>query len=85
MATTTITSAVYRLVRDAADAAGHAVGDPRRPPGPEDPPRRFADGPHEWRTGDSVVITSDDILGTATASPAPTGAAAGRERRATGC
>ena len=24
---------------------------------------RFADGPVEWRTGDTVVITSDDVAG----------------------
>ena len=31
---------VYNLVREAADAAGRAVGDPRRPAGTQDPPRQ---------------------------------------------
>ncbi|WFE29270.1 pyruvate kinase [Solwaraspora sp. WMMD791] len=54
---------VYRLVREAAQAAGRAVAVLADLQGPKIRLGRFADGPHEWRTGDSVVITSDDILG----------------------
>ncbi|MEV0732084.1 pyruvate kinase [Polymorphospora sp. NPDC050346] len=56
---------VYQLVRQAARAAGRAVAVLADLQGPKIRLGRFADGPHEWRTGDSVVITSDDILGTA--------------------
>ncbi|MFY1637635.1 pyruvate kinase [Solwaraspora sp. WMMB335] len=55
---------VYRLVREAAKASGRAVTVLADLQGPKIRLGRFADGPHEWRTGDSVVITSDDILGT---------------------
>lgn len=55
---------VYRLVREAARATGRAVATLADLQGPKIRLGRFADGPHEWRTGDSVVITSDDILGT---------------------
>ena len=54
---------VYRLVREAADAAGQPVAVLADLQGPKIRLGRFADGPHEWRTGDSVVITSDDIVG----------------------
>ncbi len=56
---------VYRHVRDAAEATGRAVGILADLQGPKIRLGRFADGPHEWRTGDTVVITSDEILGTA--------------------
>ncbi|MEV0329507.1 pyruvate kinase [Micromonospora echinospora] len=56
--------AVYRLVREAAEAAGRPVAVLADLQGPKIRLGRFADGPHEWRTGDSVVITSDEILGT---------------------
>ncbi|MFR9777854.1 pyruvate kinase [Micromonospora sp. MS34] len=56
--------AVYRLVRETADAAGRPVAVLADLQGPKIRLGRFADGPHEWRTGDSVVITGDDILGT---------------------
>ncbi|MEV0157556.1 pyruvate kinase [Micromonospora sp. NPDC050686] len=56
--------AVYRLVREAADAAGRPVAVLADLQGPKIRLGRFADGPHEWRTGDSVVITSDDVAGT---------------------
>jgi len=56
---------VYNLVREAAKATGRAVGVLADLQGPKIRLGRFADGPHEWRTGDSVVITSDDIPGTA--------------------
>lgn len=55
----------YKRVREAADAAGRAVATLADLQGPKIRLGKFADGPHEWRTGDSVVITSDDILGTA--------------------
>ncbi|GAA1899815.1 pyruvate kinase [Asanoa iriomotensis] len=57
--------AIYKLVREAADSAGRAVAVLADLQGPKIRLGRFADGPHEWRTGDSVVITSDDIIGTA--------------------
>ncbi|OZV81137.1 pyruvate kinase [Micromonospora echinospora] len=56
--------AVYRLVREAAEASGRPVAVLADLQGPKIRLGRFADGPHEWRTGDSVVITSDEILGT---------------------
>ncbi|GAA2583821.1 pyruvate kinase [Dactylosporangium fulvum] len=57
-------AAVYNLVREAAVAAGRSVGILADLQGPKIRLGRFADGPHEWRTGDTVVITSEDILGT---------------------
>ncbi|WBB94866.1 MULTISPECIES: pyruvate kinase [unclassified Solwaraspora] len=54
---------VYQLVREAAQASGRAVAVLADLQGPKIRLGRFADGPHEWRTGDSVVITSDDVLG----------------------
>jgi pyruvate kinase len=56
---------VYRHVRDAAEATGRAVGILADLQGPKIRLGRFADGPHEWRTGDTVVITSEEIVGTA--------------------
>src|SRR5262245_5196968 len=58
-------ASVFNLVREAAGSAGRAVGILADLQGPKIRLGRFADGPHEWRTGDTVVITSDDILGTA--------------------
>src|SRR5438045_1715170 len=55
---------VYRHVREAAEASGRAVGILADLQGPKIRLGRFADGPHEWRTGDTVVITSEDVLGT---------------------
>ena len=55
---------VYALVREAAQAAGRAVGVLADLQGPKIRLGRFADSPVEWRTGDTVVITSDDIVGT---------------------
>jgi pyruvate kinase len=55
---------VYRLVREAAEASGRAVGVLADLQGPKIRLGRFADTKVEWRTGDSVVITSDDIVGT---------------------
>jgi pyruvate kinase len=55
---------VYHLVRQAARTTGRAVAVLADLQGPKIRLGRFADGPHEWRTGDSVVITGDDVLGT---------------------
>jgi pyruvate kinase len=56
---------VYHLVRQASDATGRAVGILADLQGPKIRLGRFASGPVEWRTGDSVVITNEDMLGTA--------------------
>jgi pyruvate kinase len=55
---------VYHRVREAADASGRAVGILADLQGPKIRLGRFTDGPVEWRTGESVVITSDDVDGT---------------------
>src|SRR3712207_805607 len=55
---------VFRLVRQAAEESGRAVAVLADLQGPKIRLGRFANGPHEWRTGDVVTITSDDILGT---------------------
>jgi pyruvate kinase len=57
-------ASVYNLVREAAIGAGRPVGILADLQGPKIRLGRFADGPHEWRTGDTAVITSDEILGT---------------------
>ena len=57
---------MYRLVREAAEASGRAVGVLADLQGPKIRLGRFADTTVEWRTGDAVEITSDDILGTRT-------------------
>ncbi|MGY0230817.1 pyruvate kinase [Longispora urticae] len=56
---------VYHLVREAADATGRAVGVLADLQGPKIRLGKFAAGPVEWRNGDRIVITSDDVLGTA--------------------
>jgi pyruvate kinase len=56
----------YRRTREAAAAAGRAVATLADLQGPKIRLGKFEDGPHEWRTGDTVVITSEEILGTAT-------------------
>ncbi|NUR28042.1 MAG: pyruvate kinase [Catenulispora sp.] len=56
--------AVYEQVRRQARAAGIAVAILADLQGPKIRLGRFADGPHEWRTGDTVTITSDDVEGT---------------------
>jgi pyruvate kinase len=55
---------VFHLVRQTAQATGKAVAILADLQGPKIRLGKFADGPHEWRTGDSVVITGDDIVGT---------------------
>jgi pyruvate kinase len=57
---------VYNLVREAAHAANRAVGVLADLQGPKIRLGRFADTAVEWRTGDIVYITSDDIIGTPT-------------------
>ncbi|MEV6928581.1 pyruvate kinase [Dactylosporangium sp. NPDC051485] len=58
-------ASVYNLVREASTAAGRPVGILADLQGPKIRLGRFADGPHEWPTGYTAVITSDDIIGTA--------------------
>ena len=55
----------YKRVRAASDVTGRAVGILADLQGPKIRLGRFANGPHEWRTGDTAVITSDDVIGTA--------------------
>lgn len=57
---------VYQLVRDAAKNANRAVGVLADLQGPKIRLGKFINGPHAWRTGDTIVITSDNIEGTAT-------------------
>ncbi|MFB9411880.1 pyruvate kinase [Dactylosporangium matsuzakiense] len=57
-------ASVYNLVREAAIGAGRPVGILADLQGPKIRLGRFADGPHEWKNGDTAVITSDVILGT---------------------
>jgi pyruvate kinase len=57
---------VYRLVRQAAQTTGRPVGILADLQGPKIRLGKFAHGPVEWRTGDSVVITSEPVLGTPT-------------------
>lgn len=54
----------YRLVRDAASASGRAVGILADLQGPKIRLGVFADGQVEWRTGDTVVITNEQVTGT---------------------
>ncbi|MFI1987980.1 pyruvate kinase [Actinoplanes sp. NPDC020271] len=55
---------MYELVRSAAEQADRPVAILADLQGPKIRLGKFADGPHRWETGDRVVITSDDILGT---------------------
>jgi pyruvate kinase len=55
----------YRLVREASDVAGRAVGILADLQGPKMRLGQFAAGPVEWRVGDQVVITTEDVPGTA--------------------
>jgi pyruvate kinase len=55
---------VYDMVRQASDAEGHAVGILADLQGPKIRLGRFASGPVEWRTGEEVRITVDDVPGT---------------------
>ncbi|ANY05050.1 pyruvate kinase [Pseudonocardia sp. HH130630-07] len=55
---------VYDMVRAAADATGRAVGILADLQGPKIRLGRFADGACEWRTGEEVRITVEDVPGT---------------------
>ena len=55
---------VYEMVRAAADAEGHAVGILADLQGPKIRLGRFAAGPVDWRTGEEVRITVDEVAGT---------------------
>ncbi|SDC27991.1 pyruvate kinase [Actinokineospora iranica] len=55
---------VYDLVRAAGDDAGRAVGILADLQGPKIRLGTFAGGPVEWRTGDVVRITVEDVAGT---------------------
>ncbi len=54
----------YKRVRQASDAAGRAVGILADLQGPKIRLGRFADGPTEWRAGETVRITVDECEGT---------------------
>ena len=56
---------VFHRIREAAAAAGRPVGILADLQGPKIRLGRFGDGPVQWRTGETVIITSDDIVGTA--------------------
>jgi pyruvate kinase len=55
---------MYDLVRAASDETGHAVGILADLQGPKIRLGTFAGGPVEWRTGDRVRITVEQITGT---------------------
>ena len=55
---------MYRAVRQAASDAGRTVGILADLQGPKIRLGRFAAGPVEWRPGDQVRITVDDVIGT---------------------
>ena len=57
-------AATYRMVREAADAAGRAVGVLADLQGPKIRLGTFADGPQTWASGETVRITTDDVEGT---------------------
>jgi pyruvate kinase len=56
---------VHELVRRASDRVGRAVGVLADLQGPKIRLGTFAAGPVVWRTGDRVVITTEDVAGTA--------------------
>ncbi|MEO7195132.1 MAG: pyruvate kinase [Pseudonocardiaceae bacterium] len=55
---------VYSMVREASDEAGRAVGILADLQGPKIRLGRFAAGPVEWRTGDVVRVTVENVVGT---------------------
>jgi pyruvate kinase len=55
---------VYRLIREASDEYGRAVGILGDLQGPKIRLGRFAGGPVEWHTGDVVRVTVEDVAGT---------------------
>jgi len=76
---------IYHRLRDAAKASGKALAILADLQGPKIRLGRFADGPHEWNTGDTVTITVQDIVGTKTGCPPPTRAWPGTPAPVTGC
>jgi pyruvate kinase len=56
---------LFHLVRDAAKSTGRAVGILADLQGPKIRLGNFANGPVEWRSGDTVTITSEDAPGDA--------------------
>src|SRR6195952_2856139 len=55
---------IYERLRAAAKSADKALAILADLQGPKIRLGRFSDGPHEWKTGDRVTITVDDIVGT---------------------
>ncbi|MCA1696151.1 MAG: pyruvate kinase, partial [Actinobacteria bacterium] len=55
---------VYAMVREASGESGKAVGILADLQGPKIRLGRFATGPVEWRTGDEVRVTVEDVPGT---------------------
>jgi pyruvate kinase len=53
----------YRMVREASDASGRAVGILADLQGPKIRLGRFAAGPVDWLTGETVTVTTDDVPG----------------------
>jgi pyruvate kinase len=58
-------AAAYGLVRDASDTTGHAVAVLADLQGPKIRLGTFKDGPVNWPTGAEVIITVEDVEGTA--------------------
>ena len=54
----------YALIRDASDASGHAVAILADLQGPKIRLGKFADGPVEWKKGETVTITTRSVEGT---------------------
>src|ERR1051326_1112680 len=55
---------VYKTVREASEECGRAVGILADLQGPKIRLGRFAGGPVEWREGDIVRVTVEDVAGT---------------------
>src|SRR5687768_18470860 len=55
----------YERVREASDRTGHAVAILADLQGPKIRLGTFAEGPVTWETGSQVVITVEDVKGTA--------------------
>ena len=55
---------VYKTIREASDECGRAVGILADLQGPKIRLGRFAGGPVEWREGDVVRVTVEDVAGT---------------------
>jgi pyruvate kinase len=55
---------IYARVRAAADAEGRAVGILADLQGPKIRLGTFADGPQTWATGETVRVTTEDVVGT---------------------